>query len=156
MPKPDAPDPQGSIDANEVLGREERSQSAARRAHRKLVAGMRGQARVNKFTPPKNRNDLSVSRMDAAPEDALAAIAIRNAEHSGRAFWGWYTLTARDVEAAGCTAQPSPLLDNPHHADIVLPVALDAEDRRDALREYAMDLAYRVTFRPWGDWVVAQ
>ena len=35
-------------------------------------------------------------------------------------------------------------------ADIVVPVALDAEDRKDALREHAIDLAYHATFVPWG------
>ena len=145
-----------AINASENLGREERSQSAARRAHRKLARGEPGHARVNKFTPPRNSNELSVNRMDFAPKAELAAIARRNAEHSGHAFWGWYTLTALEVEDGGCTARSSPLLDNPYHADIVLPVALDAEDRRDALREYAMGLAYRATFQPWGDQVPDQ
>lgn len=145
-----------AINANENLGREERSRSSAKRAHGKLAKGEPGHARVNKFTPPRNCNDLSVNRMDFAPEGELAAIACRNAEHSGQAFWGWYTLTVADVEEVGCAARPSPLLDNPYHADIVLPVAVDAEDRRDALREYAMGLAYRATFRPWGDRLPSQ
>ena len=94
--------------------------------------------------------------MDFAPEAELAEIGSRNAEHSGNTFWGWYTFTALDVEEVGCSVRFSPLPDNPYHGDIVLPVALDAEDRRDALREYAMGLAYRAMFQPWGDQLTDQ
>ena len=145
-----------TISINEKLGREEWSRSAARRAHRKLASGVPAHARVNKFTPPRNSNELSINRMDFAPEAELAEIGSRNAEHSGNTFWGWYTFTALDVEEVGCSVRFSPLPDNPYHGDIVLPVALDAEDRRDALREYAMGLAYRAMFQPWGDQLTDQ
>ena len=82
----------------------------------------------------------------------MAEIGMRNARNLGKGFWGWYILTANDVEEEGCTVRPSPLLDNPYHADIIVPVPPDAEDRQDALREYAMGLAYHATFRPWGGW----
>ena len=108
--------------------------------------------RVSKFEPPQNTNRISVNRMDSAPTATLAELGVRNASLSGKRFWGWYTLGTDDVEDVGCKAIPAPLKENPYHADIVMPVALDAEDRRDALRECARDLAYCATFVPWGEW----
>ena len=55
-------------------------------------------------------------------------------------------------ERSGSSAKPSPYRDNPYHADITVPVALDAQDRRDELREIAIDLTYRANFQSWGDW----
>jgi len=91
--------------------------------------------------------------MGFVPDAELADIGVRNAAESGRSFWGWYVLSASDIEAAGCTVKASPVADNPCHADIVMPVPQDAEDRRDALIEYARDLADRAQFRPWGSWI---
>ena len=82
----------------------------------------------------------------------MAEIGVRNARNLGKEFWGWYILTAQEVAKEECTVRPSPLLDNPYHADIILPVPPDAKDRQDALREYAMGLAYHATFQPWGEW----
>ena len=90
--------------------------------------------------------------MDLAPAVKLAKLGVRNASLSGKKFWGWYTLIAGDIEDVGCKVTPTPLHDNPYHADIVVPVALDAEDRKDTLRECAIDLAYCATFVPWGEW----
>lgn len=143
----------GSIQPTDELGREERSESGAKRAFRRGDATGGGRAPVSRFKPPKSSNELSVNRMEFAPASQMAEIGMKNAEPLDRLFWGWYILSAGDVEAVGCSVRPSPLLDNPYHADIIVPVALDAEDRRDALIEYARDLAYHATFRPWGDWV---
>ncbi len=52
----------------------------------------------------------------------------------------------------GCSLKSSPSDDNPYHADIVIPIALDAEERRDDVIEYATGLAYHSTFLPWGEW----
>ena len=90
--------------------------------------------------------------MDLAPKATLAEMGVRNASLSGKEFWGWYILTVKDIEDVGCKIIPSPLEDNPYHADILVPVALDAKDRKDALREYAIGLAYSATFSPWGEW----
>ena len=91
--------------------------------------------------------------MDFASMDSLAAMASRNAEKLGKRFWGWYTLTAADIREANCDIQSTPLEGNPYHADVTVPVNLDAEDRTDALRETAMDLAARAKFFPWGNWI---
>ena len=141
-----------SIANSEKLGREEQSQSNAKRAFRRLKTEGKARVPVSKFMPPKNTNDVSVNRMDLAAVVTLAELGSRNARKAGKTFWGWYTLTAREIEEVGCTVKASPLDDNPFHADIVLPVPLDAEDRKDDLTEYARDLAYHATFFTWGEW----
>lgn len=137
---------------DERLGRDERSRTSARRSFRRLKAEGRARVPASKFEPPNNTNEISVNRMDLAPNVTLAEVGVRNASLSGKRFWGWYILAVGDVEDIGCSAIPTPLDHNPYHADIIVPVALDAEDRRDDLREYAIGLAYRATFVPWGEW----
>ena len=141
-----------SIQADEKLGREEWSGSAARKTFRKRNNEGGGWAPVSKFKPPKDSNEISVNRMGFSPDERMARIGVHNAKLSGKAFWGWYILSASDVKEVGCEVRASPLLDNPYHADIMIPVALDAEDRRLQLIEFARDLAYYATFQPWGDW----
>ena len=143
-----------AIRASDELGREARSQTEAKKALRKREKGPVGHARMTVFRPPDDASEISVNRMGFASDAEMADIGIRNdAADRGRLFWGWYILSAGDIGAAGCSVKPSPSCDNPYHADIVVPVALDADDRRDALTEYAKDLADRAVFRPWGDWV---
>ena len=142
----------GSIEKGDRLGREERSQRNARRSFRRLKREGEARAPVSRFDPPKDSNEISVNRMDLVPVATMAELGMRNASSSGKSFWGWYILTAEDVEEVGCSVKPSPSDDNPYHADIVIPVALDAEERQDEVIEYARDLAYHATFLPWGEW----
>ena len=141
-----------SIAKGDRLGREEKSQKSARRSFRRLKKEGEAQAPVLRFNPPKDSNEISVNRMDLAPVATMAELGMRNARSLGKSFWGWYILTAGDVEGVGCSVKPSPSDDNPYHADIVIPVALDVEERRDNVIEYARDLAYHATFLPWGEW----
>ena len=141
-----------NIGTNEDLGREEHSERSARYAFRNRNTKSRRGPRVGRFKPPKDSNEISTNRFGFASESEMAAIGSRNAVSRGKSFWGWYILSVHDVEEAGCRVVPSPLSNNPYHADIVFPVALDAEDRRDLLIEFARDLAYCATFRPWGAW----
>ena len=142
----------GAIEPTDEFGREERSESGAKRAFRRLDAMGGGRAPVARFKPPRSSNEISVNRMGLAPEDHLAEIGKKNAKPLNKSFWGWYILFAGDIEAVGCSVSLSSLADNPYHADIIIPVALDAEDTRDTLIEFARDLAYHARFRPWGDW----
>ncbi len=141
------------IATSDKLGREERSQSGAEKAFRRLQIEGKARVPVARFKPPNNSNEISVNRMDKAPNTKIAEIGARNANLLGRLFWGWYVITAGDVTGVGCTVKPTPSDDNPYHANIVIPVAMDAEDRRDAVIEYARDLAYHATFLPWGEWI---
>ena len=140
------------LEKGEKLGRDERSRTSARRSFRRLKAEGRARVPATKFEPPNNTNEISVNRMDLTPTVTLAELGVRNARLINKQFWGWYTLTAGDVENVGCRVASTPLDDNPYHADIVVPVPLDAEDRKDTLREYAIGLAYSSTFVPWGEW----
>ena len=107
---------------------------------------------VNKFLPPDESCELSVDRMNLADRSELAELALKNTTRKDPSLRGWYTLSAGDVAEAKCNVQPSPWPGNPYHADILIPVDLRAADSRDALMEYARDLAYRADFEPWGDW----
>ncbi|MCY3985693.1 MAG: hypothetical protein OXF23_01425 [Candidatus Dadabacteria bacterium] len=142
----------GLIAKEDRLGREERSQSDAKRSFRRLKREGEARAPVSRFKPPQNSNEISVNRMDLVSMATMVELGVRNASSSGKLFWGWYILTAGDIEEVGCSVKPSPSDDNPYHADIVIPVALDAEERRDEVIEYARDLAYHATFLPWGEW----
>ncbi len=138
---------------SEKLGRDERSQTDAKRSYRQL---MRNESRVpvSKFVPPKNTNDISVNRLDLASPSILAEIGTKNARLTckHKQFWGWYVLSVENVRAARCFVKPTPMSDNQYHADIVVPVVLNAEERKHDLREYAMDLAKYAKFVPWGEW----
>ena len=119
----------------------------------KKKRGKTNHAPASKFIPPKNSNGLSVNRMGVAPDAEMAEIEKKNAEANDRDFWGWYILSAQDIEDAGCHLKESPTSDNPYHADIVIPVPFDTENRHDKMEEYANALAKRAEFHPWGDWV---
>ena len=141
-----------SIYVEDKLGREEYSEKDAKHAFRNQNTNSRKGPRVRKFLPPNNSNQISVNRLGLAPKSKMAEIGIRNATALEKSFWGWYVLSVIDVNEAGCSVKPSSYNDNPYHADITVPVALDAEDRRDELLEFARDLAYRANFQSWGDW----
>ena len=141
-----------SINAEDNLGREEYSQKDAKHAFRNRNTKSRRGPRVYKFLPPKESNEISVNRLGLASDSEMAEIGIYNAAALKKSFWGWYVLPVIDVKEVGCSVQPSPYRDNPYHADITVPVALDADDRRNELREIARDLAYRANFQSWGDW----
>ncbi|MCY4139446.1 MAG: hypothetical protein OXF56_14445 [Rhodobacteraceae bacterium] len=146
----DQPEP---IADGERLGRHEWSETSAKKAYRQLKLGKKANIRANKFEPRTGHNDVSVDRMDlAADEDELAKLAEENTTREGKLFRGWYTLTAHDVAEAGCRARPTPLSENPYHADIVFPVALNADNRQNEIRKRAIELAYRALYVPWGDW----
>ncbi len=140
-----------SVVKGERLGREENSKTNARKSFRRLNEG-NAWAPVSKFEPPKNSNEISVNRMDLANENTFAVLGKRNAASLGKLFWGWYILTKEAVEDVGCSVKQSPLDENPYHADIIIPVSLDAEERRDNVIDYARDLAYQANFLPWGEW----
>ena len=150
VPAPEVP---ALIDQRDTLGREESSESTAKKVYRNRHSKSRGGPSVRRFKAPKNSNKISVNRLGFATDSEMAEIGIQHAAALRKEFWGWYVLNAGDVEEVGCAVDPSPALDNRYHADIVVPVALDAKERNEELIEYARDLAYRASFRPWGDWI---
>ena len=141
-----------TIANHEKLGRHEWSGTSARKVQGRQIRGESLRVQVNRFKPPDNSCELSVDRMDHATLGKLAELAEQNTTRQNVSLRGWYTLSATDVAEAKCNVQSSPFPENPYHADIVIPVNLGAADSRDALIEYAWDLAYRAGFEPWGGW----
>ena len=90
----------------------------------------------------------------------MVRIAVATFRASGREFYGWFVLSVADAMSVGadghrgCSVAASPREDNIYHADIVMPIPLDADDRKDVIREYARDLAYLAHFEPRGDWTL--
>lgn len=65
-----------SIAKEDRLGREERSQSNAKRCFRRLKEEGEVRVRVSRFEPPKNSNEISVNRMGLAPVATMAELGI--------------------------------------------------------------------------------
>jgi len=140
------------ITDDERLGRQGWSGKQAKKILRRLKCGKPADVPVSAFEPKTGCNDISADRMDLASQDELAELAEKNTTRANQTFRGWYTLTARDVTEAGCRANPTLSCKNPYHADIVFPVPLDADDRKNKIRNYAWKLALRAQYEPWGDW----
>ncbi len=140
------------ITDDERLGRQGWSGRRAKKNLRQLKLGKQADVPVSAFEPEADCNDISADRMDLASQDELAVLAEKNTSRANQSFRGWYTLTARDVTKAGCRAEPTPSCKNPYHADIVFPVPLDADDRKNKIRKRAWELARRAKYEPWGDW----
>ena len=143
------------IQPSDLLGREERSRSRAKKSLSRRKYKVRGHAPPDRFMPPESSSELSINRMGFAPDAKMAAIGERNAYSDNRKeFWGWHTLSAQDIKDAGCSVEPSPTPENPYHADIIIPVPpdLEKEKRHDELIKYARLLSDRTKFHPWGDW----
>ena len=69
----------------------------------------------------------------------MVVIADKNAASRGATFYGWAVVSAQKAAAGGRRVKASPKLDNPYHADIVLP-DLAREDREEQIR-HAQELA---------------
>ena len=96
------------------LEREERSQSSAKRSFLRLKKEGGARVFVSRFKPSKDGNEISVNRMNLAPVTTMAKLGKWNASSSGKSFWGWYVLTARDIEGFVCSVKLSPSDDNPY------------------------------------------
>ena len=83
--------------------------------------------------------EISVDRIDLASSAEATKIADSIATARNTTFHGWAVITARQACANERQAVATPQLDNPYHADIVLP-ALTAEDR-EIQKRHAHELA---------------
>ena len=144
--------------STDPLGRRSKSRSRARKAYRNRFDPERSAIPISAFEPPRCTNQISVDRLDVVSDEEMARIADDACLASGHGFYGWFVLSVRDVSLVSterygaCSVKSSPCEGNDYHADIELPVPLDVDDRKDVVREYARDLAYRASFRAWGDW----
>ena len=126
------------IAPEENLGRDVFSSGQARRADR-------GRVPIHVFLEREGEPELSVDRLDLASPGEAAEIADRVAAGRGKTFYGWAVV---DAETAGSNERQvtaSPQLDNPYHADIVLPDPA-VEDREEQKR-HAQELADEATWR---------
>lgn len=93
-------------------------------------------------------NRISVDRMDHAERSEMARLATvrgRGRGNGGKDLQGWAVLSVRDAATNGRTVTPSPLPDNPFHADIYLNLPDDGE-RRDMQKQHSVDLAARASW----------
>ena len=127
-----------AIGSGEDLGRSVFSSKNRDRARR-------GKAPHHVFLEREGTLEISVDRLNYAPEIEMSEIAERVAANRNATFYGW-AVVVEDSACAnerGAIATPRP--DNPYHADIVLP-APAAEDREEQKR-HAQELADASTWR---------
>ena len=120
------------IAPEEDLGRDVFSSNQAKRAGRGRVA-------FNVFLEREGEPRLSVDRLDLASPGKAVEIADGVAAGRGRTFYGWAVVDAHTAALNGRQVIASPQLDNPYHADIVLPDPA-VEDREEQKR-HAQELA---------------
>lgn len=125
------------VSASEALGRGVFSNSAARRAPRRIA--------LNVFLERPTVVELSVDRLDVAPPHEAITFAEQVGNRRGKPFFGWAVVETRQAMANGRQVVSSPRpSENPYHADIVLPDTA-AEDR-DEQKQHAQELADAATW----------
>ena len=80
-----------------------------------------------------------MDRLDVAPPPEATELADNVASARSATFYGWAVVAVKRAAANGRQVIATPQLDNPYHADIVLP-APDVEDREEQKR-HAQELA---------------
>ena len=115
---------------------------------RALKAQQTGNIRYDLFEPRIDEDRLSVDRLDLASDAEMAEIADQNAALRGKPFFGWAVVSVRQASRMGRQVEPTPLLDNPYHADIHLNLPSGPE-RRDVRRQHAYNLARQAVYRSW-------
>ena len=131
------------VHREENLGRGVFSSSHARRAQRTKPP-------KHVFLERDGVTEISVDRLDHATPAEAVAIADGNATGRSAAgrivtFYGWAVVTAWKADANERRVRASPKLDNPYHADIVLP-DIAAEDQDEKIR-HAQELADNSSWR---------
>lgn len=127
-----------NLAAGENLGRSVLSSGQAKRARRRRVP-------FHLFLEKEGETRLSVDRLDDVPPAEAVEIADRMAAARRRQFYGWAVIVVEDASANARRVIASPLLDNPYHADIILPDST-IEDREEQKR-HAQELADASTWR---------
>lgn len=105
----------------------------------------RGKTPHHVFLEREGTIEVSVDRLNFAPETEMSGIADRVAANRNATFYGWAVVVEDRARANGRGAIASPITDNPYHADIILP-APAAEDREEQKR-HAQELADASTWR---------
>ena len=125
------------LNANENLGRAVFTRRSRNRALR------RGAIDHRVFLESEPAKQISVDRMDHAPNEKLAAWSREQARNRGtdRRFYGWAVLKVRDAKKDGRTVEATPTLQNRYHADISLNITVTGEKRKYQQEGHALQLA---------------
>ena len=128
------------IGSKENLGRGVFSSKDGKRA-------ARGKVPSNIFLEKKGETEISVDRLDYAPESVAVEIGDKVAELRNRSFYGWAVVSAEVAGSNGrkVLASPKPEYNNPYHADIIMPDSV-TEDLEEQL-QHAQELADNSVWR---------
>lgn len=98
------------------------------------------------FMPKEGDVRLSVDRLAIAPIGNISEIAAATIlRTSGNQFRGWAVVRAEAAAASERRVAASPILDNPYHADIILPD--DTANNRATQKNHAAELASVASWR---------
>lgn len=125
---PDLPD----LRNDDTLGRRVFSERRARKAANSRI--------VPDIFIQKGADSLSVDRLDHIPDAEMATIA-DNTSNQESDLRGWATVTVEKASQSERSVSPTPLLDNPYHADIDLNLPGGEERRKHESRRHATELA---------------
>lgn len=126
------------VGAKENLGRGVFSSSRRDRARR-------GNIPFHTFLERLGKQEISVDRLDYAPEIEAIKIANDVAAARNAEFYGWAVVVAELVRTNGRVVNATPREGNPYHADIVLPSPADQD--REEQKQHAKDLADMAEWR---------
>ena len=128
----------GEIDSAEDLGRSVFSSRDRDRARR-------GKTPHHMFLEREGEVEISVDRLNYAPEVGMAKIADHVAANRNATFYGWAVVVEELARANGRRAIATPKPNNPYHADIVLPAPV--AEAREEQKRHAQELADGSTYR---------
>lgn len=132
--------PLKDVELTDVLGRGVFDSTKAKRA-----AKVNGLIAHRIFLENSERDTLSVDRLDFASDDFMTEIQDRVSAPL-RKFYGWAQLTVEDASRQQREVHATPNCFNRYHADIILNL-LEGEERKDAQKSHANDLAAHSTWR---------
>lgn len=126
------------VGQEESLGRGVFSRDRQKRARR-------GRIPFHTFLEREGKREISVDRLDHAPEIEAIKIANGVAVARNAKFYGWAVVVAKLACTNGRIVNATPREGNPYHADIVLPAPADQD--REVQKQHARDLADMAEWR---------
>lgn len=126
------------VEAKESLGRGIFSSYHRDRARR-------GSISFHTFLERPGKREISVDRLDCAPEIDAIKIADDVATAREANFYGWAVVVTELVCTNERVVNATPREGNPYHADIVLPSPADQD--REEQKQHAKDLADMAKWR---------
>jgi len=110
---------------------------------RNAKSAKRGRVPFRVFLERLGNPQISVDRLDLAPLKQLTKNGDTVAAGRNTKFYGWAVVAVQQAESNGRRVNPSPLPNNPYHADIVLPAS--AVENLDELKIHAQNWRMRPT-----------